>query len=136
MQKHQLVEKKKVYWDGEEKEGLVRVADITLEKSTVEVPSFKRIRILQSDITKLPAIEFEYLISRDSDALKFFEDFYNDNQVKDCVISRTDAHGDEFARRLWQECECIKITEPAYDAANPTYAKITVTVVPWERVEL
>ena len=73
MQKHQMVEKKKAYWDGEEIDGLARVADITLEKSTVEVPAFKRIRILQSDITKLPAIEFEYVVSRDSKTLKFFE---------------------------------------------------------------
>lgn len=127
-----MAEKKKVWWDGVEIPGLVSVKEITLEKSLIEVPSFKRIRQLSSDITKVPAIEMMYEAARDTTTLQFFTDFYLKNQVKDCTIVRTDAHGVEFSRRIAPQCECVKITEPEFDAASPKYASVSVTVIPSE----
>lgn len=132
MQKNSMAEKKQVFWDGVEIPGLVLVEEITLEKSTIEVPSFKKIRIIQSDITKIPAVNLKYRLDRGTSTLKFWEDFYYENEIHDASIIRTDASGAEFARRLLPQCECIKISEPAYDAASPTYASITVTVLPYD----
>ena len=136
MQKHAMAEKKKVFWDGIEIDGLMSVGDITLEKSLVEVAEFNRKRQIQSDVTTVPAIEMEYLIKRDSNTLKFFRDFYNNNQVKDCVIARTDAHGVDFERRLIQSAEMVKTGDPAYDAKSPVPASIKVTIIPWDIIGL
>ena len=128
MQTNEMVEKKRVKWDGVETPGLVNVAEIVREKRTVEVPGFRRIRDVQSGIEKLPQLTFIYKLERNTNTLKFFEDFFDNNEAKDCEIIRTDAHGDEFSRKSYTGCEVISITEPAYDAANPNYAQISVVV--------
>ena len=128
MQTNEMVEKKRVKWDGVETPGLVNVAEIVREKRTVEVPGFRRIRDVQSGIEKLPQLTFIYKLERSTNTLEFFEDFFNNNEAKDCEIIRTDAHGDEFSRKSYTGCEVISITEPAYDAANPNYAQISVVV--------
>ena len=128
MQTNEMVEKKRVKWDGVETPGLVNVAEIVREKRTVEVPGFRRIRDVQSGIEKLPQLTFIYKLERNTNTLKFFEDFFDNNEAKDCEVIRTDAHGDEFSRKSYTGCEVISITEPAYDAANPNYAQISVVV--------
>lgn len=134
MQQNEMVEKKKAEWDGVEIPGLVNVGEITREKRVVEIPSFRRIRDVQSGIEKLPQVQLIYKLERATNTLQFFEDFFDNNEVKDLEIIRTDAHGDEFKRKVYSDCEVISITEPAYDAANPDYAKITVTVAPYNIV--
>jgi len=136
MQKHEMVEKKKVLWDGIEIEGLVSVAEVSLEKMTVDVPSFRRIRQVQSDMVKLPPLNIGYALKRDSDALKFCNNFFDNNEVHDLTVIRTDAHGVEFDRVLYPDCEIIKKTIPAYEAGNPTYAKCDITVIPWDIIQL
>lgn len=128
MQTNEMVEKKRVKWDGVEIQGLVSVDEIVREKRTVEVPSFRRIRDIQSGIEKLPQITFTYKLERDTETLKFFEKFFDDNEVKDCEIMRTDAHGVEFSRKSYTGCEVLSITEPAYDAANPVYSQISIII--------
>jgi len=136
MQENAMAEKKKNFWDGDEQPGLVSVEEIPREKRTVEVPSFSVIRDLNSGITKLPPLNMVYKIERNTTTRKFFEDFYTKNQVKELEIVRTDADGIEFARKLYPYCECVKISEPSYDAANPNYASISITVVPWDIIDL
>lgn len=132
MQKNAMAEKKKCLWDGVEKAGLVSFGEMAMEKSTIEVPSFHRIRTIQSGIIKLPIIEVVYRIDRDSPTQKYFEDFYWNDESHDLTLIRTDASGTEFARRLLPGCECVYLSEPAYDAASPTFAKITMRFVPWD----
>lgn len=132
MQRNALAEKKKIFWDGVEIQGLVSVGEVLMEKSTIEVPSFHRIRTIQSGITKLPILEIVYRIDRDSNTQKFWQDYYTNDENHDAVFIRTDAGGNEFARRILPSCECLSISEPAYDAASPTYAKITVKICPWD----
>ena len=134
LQNNEMVEKKRVKWDGVEIQGLVSVPDIIREKRVVEVPSFRRIRDVQAGIEKLPQITLVYKLERSAVTLKFFEDFFDNNEVKDCEIIRTDAHGSEFSRKSYTGCEVISITEPAYDAASPTFAQITIVVVPYNIV--
>jgi hypothetical protein len=132
MQKSSMAEKKKVYWDGVEIPGLVSVAELTLEKSTIDVPSFKRIRKIQSGIITIPVVEMKYRIDRDTATQSFWEDFYFNDVVKDGIVYRVDAFGVEFAKRVLQQTECYKYTEPAYNAESPEYASITVGLIPWE----
>ena len=127
MQTNEMAEKKRVKWDGVEVPGLVKVGEIVREKRTTEVPGFRRIRDVQSGIEKLPQLPFIYKLERNTNTLEFFENFFDDNEAKDCEIIRTDAHGDEFDRKSYTGCEVISIGEPEYDAANPTYAQIPVT---------
>lgn len=135
-QSREMAEKKRVLWDGEEVFGLVSVAEVTREKSTIDVPGFNRSRTIPSGITTVPTIEMVYRIDRGTNTLQFFEDFYTNNEEKEATIIRTDGHGVEFGRRIMQFCECITITEPAYDAASIDYAKLTVTIVPWDYVAI
>lgn len=135
-QRNDQAEKKRVLWDGIEIPGLVSVADIPREKGTVDVPSFNRIRTIQNGIITIPTIEMVYKLERDSIALAFWESFYDNNEIHDGVIIRTDGHGVEFSRRLIPACECFGLTDPAYDAAAPDYAKFTVLVAPWDFVSL
>lgn len=132
MQNNIMIEKKRVLWDNDEVPGLVSVDEIAWEKSVAEVPSFKRIREVQSDITKNPRLKFKYSLSRGEHVLKFFEDMHKNNEVKDCEIIRVDAHGVPFsenARKIYVGCECINKVEPKYDAGAPEYASITVDII-------
>lgn len=132
MQENSMAMKIKAYWDGTEIQGLVNVGEITEERRTIEVPSFDRIRDIQSGIVKMPQIEFTYETRRGSETLQFFKDFYEKQEVKDVELVRTDAHGVEYERVTWTQCEIMTKTMPAYDAANPEFAKITFVVTPWD----
>jgi len=136
MQSNDMAEKKKVIIDGEELTGLVNAGEIALEKSTIDVPEFSRIRQIQSGIIRVPMWEVTYKIARGTDTMKFIRDWYFNDEVKDVTVIRTDAHGDEFARTLLPSCECIKYTEPQFDAANPTYAQASITLLPWDVIPL
>lgn len=129
MQRGSLAEKKKVYFDGEEIPGLVSVKEITLEKAMIDVPAFKRIRQISSDITKVPPMELVYETARSTKTLKFWNDFYLKSEVHECVIVRTDAHGEAFDNLILPGCECIKLVIPEYDAATPKFASLTVTIL-------
>lgn len=137
-QRSEMVEKKRAKWDGVEVDGLIRVGEISLEKALVEAPTFKRIKQVQSDITKLPPLEMEYMVRRDGATLKFFEDFYNNDQVKDLILMRTDAAGNDFpgSKKMYSSCECVKKITPPYDAASPALMKITVTIIYDDEIQL
>lgn len=131
MQPNDMAEKKKAIIDGEEVPGLVFAGELILEKGTLEVAEFKRIRVIQNGVSKNPPYKMRYKIARGTNTLQFFRNWYNNDEVKDVTIIRTDAHGDEFARTLMSECECIEYTEPETDASSPTYAQVSITLLPW-----
>jgi len=132
MQKGSMAEKKKVYWDGEEIPGLVSCADIPLIKNLIDVPGFRNVRQISSDITRVPVIEMEYETARDTKTLKFFSDFYLKSEIHQCVIVRTDAHGVEFDNLILPDCECVIETIPGYDSAAPKFASLKVSFIPSE----
>jgi len=136
MQSNEMIEKKRIKWDGVEIPGLVSVAEILREKRVVEVPSFRRIRDIQSGIEKLPQITVVYKLERNTNTLEFFESFFDNNEVKDCEIIRTDAHGIEFNRKSYTGCEILSITEPTYDAASPVFAQITIVLAIYNIVSI
>lgn len=136
MQRNDQAEKNRLLIDGVEIDGLVNVGEYMLEKGTIEVPEFAHIRVIQNGISKVNALEVTYKIRKDSATLKFFRDWYLQNETKDVIKIRTDATGSEFARTLFQSCECVKYYEPAFDASNPTYAQIQATLLPYEVIPL
>ncbi len=132
MQRNDRAEKRRVYIDGEEIPGLVHIGEMTLEKGTIEVPEFSKIRVIQNGIMKYPPYEMKYKISKGTSTLKFFRTWFEDNEIHDVTIVRTDAHDDEFARTLLSECECAKYTEPEVGAEAPPFAQVSVTILPFE----
>lgn len=136
MQRNDQAEKHKILIDGVEITGLVGTAEYTLEKGTIEVPEFGHIRVIQNGIIKIAPYELTYKIKRTSNTLKFFRDWYFNNEVKEVIKIRTDASGTEFARTLFTSSECVKYFEPAFDGANPTYAQIKITLLPYDVIPL
>lgn len=136
MQTNDMAEKRRILADGTEIPGLVNVGDIILEEGVLEVPEFSKIRKIKNGITMIPTIPLIYKTNRGTETLKFFQDWKNNNEVKDVTLIRTDAHGAEFARQLWSGCEISKITYPAYDATSPTYAQIQIDILPYDVVDL
>jgi len=136
MQENEMVEKKKCLWEGNEIPGLVSFGEVLREKRVVEVPSFRRIRDIQSGIEKMPQLTLVYKLERNTDTLNFFETFFDKDEVKDLEVIRTDAHGVEFKRKMYSNCELLSITEPAYDAANPDFSKITVVCCPYDIIDM
>ncbi len=132
IQRTDRAEKKIVKWDGQLIAGLVSVTEISLEKGVIEVPEFSRIRKVQNGILTLPEITFVYKIQVGNSALTFFKDFFELDETHSCVIQRCDAGGTCFAKTYLDDCECRQYTEPEFDAANPTYAKLTVVMLPYE----
>jgi hypothetical protein len=131
-----MAEKVKIYIDGEEILGLVWKGERVLESGTIEVPEFRRTRIIQNGITKIPMQEMRYKIARGTSTDKFFRDWKQNDEIKDVVVVYTDAHGDEFARDMMPQCECIKLGKPEVDLATPTFAQIAVTLLPWDIIPL
>jgi hypothetical protein len=136
VQRNDLAEKKRVLIDGEEIPGLVSFAEIPLEKGQLEVPEFKKIRRIQNGITTIPAIQITYKISKDTNTLQFMKDWYFNDEEHDVTVIRTDASGTEFARTLLPSCECVRYYEPPYDAGNPTYAQVQITISPWDVIPI
>jgi len=135
-QRNDLAEKKKVSWDGEEVPGLVSVGIVGLEDGSIDVPEFNYIRKIRNGQRTIPEVAMVYKLQKDSKVLTFFQNFYLKKETHSAVIIRTDATGTEFARTLLTDCECIKYEEPEYDAASPTFAKVSLTVVPFDVVPL
>jgi len=133
MQANEMVEKKRSIIDGEEIAGLVYAGELVLEKGSVEIPEFRKIRTVQNGITKYPPYELKYKLNRGTNTKNFFQDWYSGDEIKDVTIIRTDAHGVEFERVLLSQCECLKIQlMPESDLASPAYAQMSVTILPWE----
>lgn len=129
-QRNDIVEKHKLFFDGEEVPGLVSFGATPLEDGAVEVPEFGAINKIRDGIVRMPEIPVVFKLQRDSRTLKFCQDFYLNKETKDLVKVRTDASGTEFARTLFEGCECRHYEEPEFDAASPTYAKATIIILP------
>jgi len=136
MQRNDLAEKHIWEIDGVEVAGLVKSGELVLDRGTIDVPEFNFIRKIQNGITVIPAVEAIYKIKAASDTLKFFRDWFQNNEVKEIVKIRTDASGTEFARTIYQDCECIKYSEPEFDGAAPIFAQINMIFLPYDIILL
>jgi len=127
-----MAEKVRVLYDGVEIAGLVKYPGFLLEEATIEVPEFSKIRNITSGVMKEPLLELVYKVARDSNTLTYFRSYFENKEVHDVTIIRCDRDGKEFARVLLPSTECNKLVDPPFDGASPTYAQITVGLVPWD----
>ena len=132
MQTHDMAEKVRIFMDGVEMPGLVNFGELVVERGTIEVPEFHKIRNIQNGMEKLPILECTFKIARGSAIAKILKDWYYKDETHDLSKVRYDAHGVEFARTMLIGCECIKYHEPPFDGAAPTYAQIQTKFVPWD----
>lgn len=131
-QSYDMAEKVRAYWDGEEIPGLVNMGEISIDVNQIEVPEFEITRLIDSGVRKIPALEMTYKIARESKTLKYFQNFFYNKESHDLSKVRCDADGVEFGRTLMPSCRCVGFTEPAYDAASPTYAQCKLKFAPWD----
>ncbi|MBD3277828.1 MAG: hypothetical protein GF388_05980 [Candidatus Aegiribacteria sp.] len=136
MQKNSMSELKRILIDGEEIPGLVNIGDVELTKGELEAPEYKKIRRLSNGVTTIPAIEATYKLNRNSSAISFFQDWYDNDEVHDVTVIRADGHGVEFDRDIWPKCELTRLMKPAYDASDPAYAQVQITIVPWDIINV
>jgi hypothetical protein len=134
MQKNAQVEKKKVYWDGEEIPGLIKVEEIKFENKTVDVADFAEEHTIDSNIKKIPPVVMTYRCDVGTKTLEFFEDFHNKQQTKQGLMVRTDAVGNPIRNYHLIDCNCFVHNIPPFDSGSPQAASITVTVNPWDIV--
>ena len=132
MQNGSMAGKVRVLYDGEEIEGLTRFGGVPFENGMIEVPTFNRIRKIQSGVTTMPEVELVYETRRNTNTRKFFKDFYHKKEKHDVTVIRCDADGTEYDRELWSAVECNKFSENEFDAGSPTYAQINVTLLPYD----
>jgi len=132
MQKNAQADKRKLQFDGDEIPGLVNVSDVVLEKGQIEVPEFKVKRKISDGVTTIPALDLVYRLDRDTKTQKFFDAWWDNDEIKDVTVIYTDGHGLEFRRELWTSCELVKKSAPAYDALTPTYMQYQLTILPWD----
>jgi hypothetical protein len=127
-----MARKIKVLIDGQEIDGLVKFGEVSLENNTIDVPTFNRIVKIQSGIITMPEVTLTYETKRSTNTRKFLRDWYFQKQVKDMTILACDATGAEFDRVLWADVECSKLSEPESDLGSPTYAQMTITLLPYD----
>jgi hypothetical protein len=131
-----MAEKVRVLYDGVEKAGLVKYPGFLLEEGTIEVPEFSKIRNITNGVEKMPLLELGYKIARDTDTLAFFRSYHENKETHDITIIRCDRDGKEFGRVLLPSTECNKLVDPPFDGAAPTYAQVTVGLVPWDVIKI
>ena len=83
MQNGSMAGKVKVLYDGEEIEGLTRFGDVPLENGTIDVPTFNRIRKVQSGVTTMPEVQLTYETRRNTKTRKFFKDYFHKKEKHD-----------------------------------------------------
>jgi hypothetical protein len=136
MQSHDMAEKVRMMVDGEEIQGLVSFGELKLEKGQIEVPEFKVIRLIQSGITKIPAIDVTFKISRNSNTYKKIKDWFFKDEIHDITKVRCDASGTEFGRTLFPSAECVQYHEPPFQGEAPVYAQIQTRFLAWDIIPL
>jgi hypothetical protein len=136
MQQNDTALKKRYQFDGEEIPGLVNAEEVPVEEGTIEVPELFKTRNIKNGVTKIPLLQLTYKIGKDTNTLKFFQDWKDNNETKNVTEIHVDAHGTELRRVLYPDTECAKYTSPAYDAANPTYNQTAITLVPYDVINL
>lgn len=136
MAKGDMVEKRKFIADGEEIEGLIEVPEYERAEGVENVPGLNKTVPIKNGVTAIPEIPMVFKVTRGSKTFKFFRDWKDKNQYKDCVMIRTDGKGKEIARELWPNTECSKLNGGAYDASAPTTSVSNITLLPEDIIDI
>lgn len=134
MQNGSMAGKVKVLYDGVEIAGLTNFGDEPLENGTIEVPTFNKVNKIQSGVTVMPEVQLVYETRRNTNTRQFFKDYFYKKEKHDVTVIRCDADGTEYGRELWSAVECNKFHENTFDAGSPTYASVTISLLPFDIV--
>lgn len=136
MQNTSMALKARFLADGVEIPGLTRLGEVPLENATIEVPTFNRKRKIHTGVVDMPEVPATFETRRDTDTRKILRDWYEKQQVKDVTVIYTDAEGVEVNRVLWSGVECKAFKDPEVDFGNISYARVEVTFLPYDIVEV
>jgi hypothetical protein len=132
-QENSMARKVRVYLDGDtEMQGLTNFGDVSLANNTIDVPTFNRILKIHNGVTTMPEVTLTFETRRNTNTRALLRAWYSDKETHDLLIEQCDATGTTFERISWTGVECSKLDEPAVDMSNPTYAQITVTLIPYD----
>jgi hypothetical protein len=112
-------------------DGLTRFGEVPLEKGMIDIPTLERIVKIQNGIITMPEVQLSFETKRDGATRKFLRSWYYNNEAHSMNINSVDASGAPFDTVLWEAVECRRMSEPEVDFANPTYARIDVTLIPY-----
>lgn len=132
MQNNDLARKIKLEIDGIERTNLVQFGEINREKTTAEVPSFAKLRSIQTGVDIIPPIEAGFKNQRNSDVNKFLRDWYENSEVKDVVVIETDGSGTEIDRMILSSVELSRYNLEEYAGESPSYYRINITMLPYD----
>lgn len=118
--------------DGNPVPDLVKINGIKVEKGMIDVPGYDRIVKIQNGIKTIPQIDAEFKDPVGGSANDIFNGWFENNEVHDVMIKYVDNSGKEYDRISCPACECQSYERPEYDAANPGYAKIMTTLLPYD----
>lgn len=136
MAKSDMVEKRKLLVDNEEIKGLIECPEYEIAEGVVEVPGQSKTVPVKNGVRVIPQIPMTFKITRGSTTYNFFKDWRNKNEVKNCVMIRTDGRGKEIARELWPNVECSKLNGGPYDASAPATSIANVVLLPEDIVDI
>jgi hypothetical protein len=136
MQTTSMARKARILIDGDEIPGLIKIAEVKRENAAIDVPGFQIIRKIHTGVTTMPEVEVGYEIRRDTKTRKTWRDYFEKKEVHDLTVLYCDADGVEFARQLWSQVECRSFTDPEVDLSSVSYAQVTMTLLPYDIVEV
>jgi hypothetical protein len=128
--KSDQVEKIRMLVDGDDILGLINMDEAEVSFGVVEIPGLNKITPVSNGVKTIPQIPGTVKIPRDSNSLKFFEDWFEKRETHEVTIIRTDGSGKEIQRQLWPNTELSRFNGPAYDASAPVTAAQNVTFLP------
>lgn len=131
-QENSMARKIRVYLDGTELQGLTNFGDVSLENGMIDVPTFDKTLKIHNGVTTMPEVELTFETRRSAQTRKILRGWFNNKETHDLAIHQCDATGTSFETISWTDVECSKLKEPAADASNPTYAQLTVTLIPYD----
>jgi hypothetical protein len=130
MGKADIVEKSRFKIDGEEIPGLIARDAANVESDVVEIPGFDKVVPVTNGVKKMPQILLTYKNNKDTQTLKFFRDWYFNQEEKKCIWERVDGTGEVFESLDLGWCQLSSSNVPAYDASAPAPAQIQSLLLP------
>ncbi|MDR2193872.1 MAG: hypothetical protein LBP19_05315 [Treponema sp.] len=132
-QANSMARKIRVYLDGtDELQGLTSFGDVNLENGMIDVPTFDRILKIHNGVTTMPQVDLTFETRRSTTTREILRAWFNDKEAHDLIIDQLDATGTSFEKISWTGVECAALKEPAADTSSPTYAQLTVTLIPYD----
>jgi hypothetical protein len=135
-QENSMARKIRVFMDGDEIQGLTNFGDVSLANNTIDVPTFNRILKIHNGVMTMPEVPLTFETRRNTNTRTLLRSWYKNKETHDLIIDQCDATGTSFEKISWTDVECSKLDEPAVDMSNPTYAQITVTLIPYDIQEI